>query len=277
MKKHVLTPIKLFLENLAHLDDSAETINLKDTNLLELEQANSQFKNLMRQIKKLKIDIYEKELEKQKTMMNYLQLQIRPHFFLNCLNTIYSMAQTQLYEEIMKMSMITSNYFRYIFQNTQDLVPVKNELEHIKNYMEIQKMRYGDTFSYEIHAEEGTENIRIPPILIQTTLAFSQVPAFMLEVADAMGMDKKRKFRQVEVPLAMPGIISGIRMAMSEVIASATLAAYIGAGGLGILIFNGINLLKTEYLVIGGGTVAVITMLCSMGLGAIQKKLSRAA
>lgn len=79
----------------------------------------------MRQIKKLKIDIYEKELEKQKTMMNYLQLQIRPHFFLNCLNTIYSMAQTQLYEEIMKMSMITSNYFRYIFQNTQDLVPVK--------------------------------------------------------------------------------------------------------------------------------------------------------
>ena len=168
MKKHVLTPIKLFLENLAHLDDSAETISLKDTNLLELEQANSQFKNLMRQIKKLKIDIYEKELEKQKTMMNYLQLQIRPHFFLNCLNTIYSMAQTQLYEEIMKMSMITSNYFRYIFQNTQDLVPVKNELEHIKNYMEIQKMRYGDTFSYEIHAEEGTENIRIPPILIQT-------------------------------------------------------------------------------------------------------------
>ena len=72
----------------------------------------------------------------------------------------------------------------------------------------------------------------IPPILIQTTLAFSQVPDFLLEVADAMGMDKKRKFRQVEVPLAMPGIISGIRMAMSEVIASATLAAYIGAGGL---------------------------------------------
>ena len=47
-----------------------------------------------------------------------------------------------------------------------------------------------------------------PTNLIQTTLAFSQVPAFMLEVADAMGMDKKRKFRQVEVPLAMPGIIS---------------------------------------------------------------------
>ena len=80
--------------------------------------------------------------------------------------------------------------------------------------------------------------LAIPPILIQTTLAFSQVPDFLLEVADAMGMDKKRNL-QVEVPLGvMPGIISGIRMAMSEVIASATLAAYIGAGGLGILIFK---------------------------------------
>lgn len=87
-----------------------------------------------------------------------------------------------------------------------------------------------------------------------------------------MGMDKKRKFRQVEVPLAMPGIISGIRMAMSEVIASATLAAYIGAGGLGILIFNGINLLKTEYLVIGGGTVAVITSCAAWHLGQLRKK-----
>ena len=43
--------------------------------------------------------------------------------------------------------------------------------------------------------------LAIPPILIQTTLAFSQVPDFLLEVADAMGMDKKRKFRQVELPL----------------------------------------------------------------------------
>ena len=94
----------------------------------------------------------------------------------------------------------------------------------------------------------------------------------MLEVADAMGMDKRESSARWKCRWQCRALISGIRMAMSEVIASATLAAYIGAGGLGILIFNGINLLKTEYLVIGGGTVAVITMLCSMGLGAIQQK-----
>ena len=168
MKKKVLSPIKTFSENLSHFDDSTEIMDFKDTQLIELEQANLQFKNLMRQIKKLKIDIYEKELEKQKTLMNYLQLQIRPHFFLNCLNTIYSMAQTQLYEEIMKMSMITSNYFRYIFQNPQDFVPLKEELKHIENYMEIQKLRYGEWFHYEIFAEKGTESVEILPILLQT-------------------------------------------------------------------------------------------------------------
>lgn len=168
MKKRVLGPIKIFSENLSKIDDSAEILDLKDTRLIELEQANLQFKNLMRQIKKLKIDIYEKELEKQRTLMNYLQLQIRPHFFLNCLNTIYSMAQTQLYDEIMQMSMIISDYFRYLFHNGENFVSIRSELKHIENYMKIQKLRYGDSFSYEIYAEEGTTEVKILPILIQT-------------------------------------------------------------------------------------------------------------
>ena len=168
MQQKVLRPIKAFLENLSRFDDSTEIMDFKDTQLLELEQANLQFKNLMRQIKKLKIDIYEKELEKQKTFTSYLQLQIRPHFFLNCLNTIYSMAQTQLYEEIMEMSMITSNYFRYIFQNPQDFVLLQEEVKHIEDYMKIQKLRYGDGFDYRIYTEKGTEHVRILPILIQT-------------------------------------------------------------------------------------------------------------
>lgn len=165
MKRKVLTPIKQFSESLAQIETSAELGNM---NLIELEHANLQFKNLMHQIRKLKIDIYEKELEKQQIMMNYLQLQIRPHFFLNCLNTIYSMAQTQLYEEIMEMSVITSEYFRYIFQNTQEFVPLKYELKHVDDYMKIQKLRYGDGFSYNVHVDDAIGEIRVPPILIQT-------------------------------------------------------------------------------------------------------------
>lgn len=181
MKRRILKPLKEFSENLARLDHTTDFINLQDSKIIELENANLQFKKLMNQIKSLKIRIYEKELEKQNIYMDYLQLQIRPHFFLNCLNTIYSMAQTQLYEEIMELSVIISDYFRYIFKNRQQFVTVQSELEHVENYMKIQKLRYADRFTYEIYAEEGTGQVQILPILIQTFIENSIRYSAMLE------------------------------------------------------------------------------------------------
>ncbi len=114
--------------------------------------------------------------------------------------------------------------------------------------------------------------LAIPPILIQTTLGFNKVPDFMMEVAAGLGMDEKMTFRRVQVPFAMPYIMGGIKMAAAEVIASAALAAYIGSGGLGVIIYNGISLMKTEYLVIGGLSVAALTLICVTLLGRIEKK-----
>ena len=114
--------------------------------------------------------------------------------------------------------------------------------------------------------------LAIPPILIQTTLGFDKVPEFMTEVSMAMGMDEKMSFRRVQMPLAMPYIMGGIKMATAEVIASAALAAYIGSGGLGVIIYNGISLMKTEYLVIGGASVAALTLICTALLGKVEKK-----
>lgn len=115
--------------------------------------------------------------------------------------------------------------------------------------------------------------LAVPPVLIQTTLGFSEVPEFMIEVANAMGMDEKRTFRQVQLPLALPYIMGGIKMASAEIIASAALAAYIGSGGLGVIIYNGIALMKTEYLIIGGVSVAVLTLICTVLMSQVERKL----
>ena len=114
--------------------------------------------------------------------------------------------------------------------------------------------------------------LAIPPVLIQTVLGFAKVPDFMIEVAAAMGMDEKRSFYQVQFPLAMPYIMGGIKMAASEVMASAALAAYIGSGGLGVIIYNGISMMKIKYLVIGGFSVALLTLACNMALGKLEHK-----
>lgn len=117
--------------------------------------------------------------------------------------------------------------------------------------------------------------LAIPPILINTIQAFQNLPKAMLEAADGMGMSTAQKFFKVKLPLAFPLMFAGIRTAVIEVIASATLASYIGAGGLGDLIFTGLSLLRYSLLIIGGGSVAVLSLLTGFVLDSIFKKLTK--
>ncbi|MHC1748607.1 MAG: sensor histidine kinase [Cellulosilyticaceae bacterium] len=168
MNKKVIKPIQIFSKNLSDINNNTDLLNLQSSNIIELEQANKQFKNLMHEIKKLKINLYELELEKEKIQIEFLQQQIKPHFYLNCLTTIYSMAQTKMYDEIEQMCLSTSSYFRYLFQINKDYVKLKYELKHISNYLNIQKLLYSNSFSYFFSIEDGLENAKIPPLVLQT-------------------------------------------------------------------------------------------------------------
>ncbi|NBD25452.1 sensor histidine kinase [Paenibacillus glycinis] len=167
-KNKVLQPIKNFSYNLTFWDGDGEPLDIRSSKMFELEKANKQFLNLVKQIKDYKIDIYEREIEKQRIQLDYMKLQIKPHFFLNCLTTIHSMAQMGMDEEIQQMALSTSDYFRYIFQNGQDFVRLEDELEHVRIYLEIQKSRYRDSFVYRISQSERTRGARIPPLVLQT-------------------------------------------------------------------------------------------------------------
>lgn len=115
--------------------------------------------------------------------------------------------------------------------------------------------------------------LAIPPVLLNTIVGFRQVPAFMVECAEGIGMTDRQILWKVRVPLALPLILAGIRTGLVEVIASATLAAKIGAGGLGEIIFTGLGLNRTDLLVIGGVLVAVL----SLGCGALFDLFTRRA
>ena len=75
MRQQVLKPIRYFSENLAVYQEDGPVLDFKSNDIIELELANTQFKNLIRQIKKLKIDIYEKELE-------HMQIYFKQHIWL---------------------------------------------------------------------------------------------------------------------------------------------------------------------------------------------------
>lgn len=117
--------------------------------------------------------------------------------------------------------------------------------------------------------------LAIPPILINTTLAFRQIPDSIIEAAQGMGMSPMRLFFTVKAPLAFPLAFAGFRTAATEVVASATLAAYIGAGGLGVLIYTGLGALRNDLLWIGGLSVAALSLAVNAGLGAIDRHMRR--
>ncbi len=117
--------------------------------------------------------------------------------------------------------------------------------------------------------------LAIPPILINTAVAFRNVPSEMIEAARGLGMSPAQLFWRIQVPLAFPVAFSGIRTASIEVIASASLAAYIGAGGLGVLIYTGIGAMRNDLLWIGGLSVAALSLLTSRLLAAADNLVRR--
>ena len=115
--------------------------------------------------------------------------------------------------------------------------------------------------------------LAVPPVLLNTIVGFRDVPPFMTESAAGMGMTDKEILWKVRIPLAMPMIIAGIRTALVEVIASAALAARIGAGGLGEVIFTGLGLNRTDLLLLGGVLVAALSLLCGGLFDALTRSL----
>jgi len=100
----------------------------------------------------------------------------------------------------------------------------------------------------------------LPPILISTDVAFREIDHSIREAAYAMGMSEKQVLTHVEIPLALPLILAGIKTATVEVIASATLAAFIGVGGLGTFITLGFALYDTSILLVGAIPVALMAL-----------------
>lgn len=167
LKRNLLAPVQQFVKNLENYGEEDYKFSITESNLLELEQIDDKFKYMIRQIRKLKITLYEQELEKQKIEMDYLKLQIRPHFYLNCLNFIYSMIDFEKYECAKQMSKITAEYLGYIFRNVHELVPAASEIAHCRNYLDILLLRYPNNFEYYMEVQEEVRDALIFPFLIQ--------------------------------------------------------------------------------------------------------------
>ena len=186
LRKILLEPLEKISHVMKQLEkgDWNTKIKLYRTSY-EFDQINRTFNRMTEEIKNAKDAVYEEQLNRQRIQLRNLQLQINPHFLLNCLNMLYSLAQTKDFKTIQELVMYLVKYFRYSFTNKDNFVAIYREIDFVRNYLNIQKMRFPSSFEAEIYIEPGLEDYKIPTLTIQNFVENS--------IKHAIEMDKKMK------------------------------------------------------------------------------------
>jgi osmoprotectant transport system permease protein len=103
-----------------------------------------------------------------------------------------------------------------------------------------------------------------------------EVPADVVDAATGMGFGRAQRLLRIELPLALPVIVAGLRIAIVTQIGIATIAAYINAGGLGALIFAGINQRFPEKIIVGAAVASLLAIAADRGLATFERRLRAA-
>lgn len=109
------------------------------------------------------------------------------------------------------------------------------------------------------------------PILNNTVLGVKNIDKNVIQAGQSMGMTQFQLMKDVQMPLALPMIISGIRLSSVYVISWATLASYVGAGGLGDLVFNGLNLYQPPMIISAAILVTLLALIVDFLLSLVEK------
>ena len=109
----------------------------------------------------------EEQQNIQKAEMKALQAQITPHFLYNTFDTIIWLAEEEKTDEVVKITKAFSEFLRISLSRGHEWITIAQELDHIKNYLTIQKIRYADILNYEIEADEEILNYKIIKLVLQ--------------------------------------------------------------------------------------------------------------
>lgn len=132
----------------------------------EIGHLSMKFNQMMDRIRNLKEQVIEEQEDKRKYELQALQAQMNPHFLYNTLDSIIWMAETND-SNIVAMTEALAKLFRISLNKGNEEISLERELEHVKNYLIIQSMRYADKFTYEISAEPGVERCRTIKLILQ--------------------------------------------------------------------------------------------------------------
>lgn len=133
----------------------------------EVEQLSKRFNLMLRRIRELMDQIIQEQEAKRKSELDVLQSQINPHFLYNTLNSVTRMAELGRTEEVVTTITSLSRFFRISLSKGKHIIPVQDELEHVRHYLIIQTIRFKNKFRYEIEAEPETLDLHTLKLILQ--------------------------------------------------------------------------------------------------------------
>lgn len=133
----------------------------------EIGHLTHAFDKMVKRTKQLIENVYQSEIYQKEAELNALQAQINPHFLYNTLQTIDMMAEEEGVDDISDACQALSKIFRYSINRGREFVQVKEEIKHVKNYMLIQKLRFGEKLEIGYEVEKDCEDLYIVKLLIQ--------------------------------------------------------------------------------------------------------------
>lgn len=164
--RYIEEPFRQFQDHINDYANQQKTIRRRG--FAELYEAVEAFDSLKKQLEELKIDVYEDRLALARTELEYFQLQIKPHFFVNCFSILFGMAQKKDYVRIQKLCLKLSAYIRYLFRDGLRTVPLQDELAVIREYLDIQNIRHHTESALEEFVDPELSQAQIPPLLLLT-------------------------------------------------------------------------------------------------------------
>jgi len=170
----IVMPMHSLTRGMSAVGRGQVRVLLQESGADEIRFVIRSFNEMTTQIETLRIENYERqlraqqaEIETKKAELRSMQLQINPHFFANSLNIIYSLSAIRDYQTIQKMALLLSRYFRYIMHSGEGLTDLQSELSFVRDYLDIQKLRFTKRLLYEIDIHPDFSSVPIPPLTIQ--------------------------------------------------------------------------------------------------------------
>lgn len=149
IRKNVLQPVSDMLKAVNEIEKGNMHWQIPHQKRLEeFDRLTNEFNSMVGEVLRLRIEGYEQQLNLQKANLRYLQMQIRPHFYLNALTTIHSMTIQKRDEDIRKYIDMLSTHIRYMLYGSMAMTRIGDELEHIRNFVEMKELCFPDCVFY---------------------------------------------------------------------------------------------------------------------------------